>query len=125
MEQYEGIAILATNLRQNMDEAFIRRLQFAVEFPFPDAEDRRRIWEVLFPANAPRDPDIDFASLGRDYRIAGGNIKNAVLAAAFNAAAEGVPIGTDHVLRATRRELQKMGRVVGGPDPETERTDRR
>jgi hypothetical protein len=125
MEQYEGIAILATNLRQNMDEAFIRRLQFAVEFPFPDAEDRRRIWEVLFPANAPRDPDIDFASLGRDYRIAGGNIKNAVLAAAFNAAAEGVPIGTDHVLRATRRELQKMGRVVGGPDPETERADRR
>lgn len=125
MEQYEGIAILATNLRQNMDDAFIRRLQFAVEFPFPDAEDRRRIWEVLFPDGAPRDPGIDFAALAREYRMAGGNIKNAVLAAAFIAAAEGVPIGTDHVVRATRRELQKMGRVVGVADPEADRSDRR
>jgi SpoVK/Ycf46/Vps4 family AAA+-type ATPase len=112
MEQYEGIAILATNLRQNMDEAFIRRLQFAVEFPFPDAEDRSRIWEVHFPAEAPRDADIDFALLGREFRIAGGNIKNAVLAAAFMAAEQDAPIGMDHILRATRRELQKMGRVV-------------
>jgi hypothetical protein len=112
MEQYEGIAILATNLRQNMDDAFIRRLQFAIEFPFPDEDERRRIWEVHFPVEAPRDPAIDFGLLGREYRIAGGNIKNIVLASAFLAAGEALPIGMDHILRATRRELQKMGKVV-------------
>ena len=123
MEQYEGIAILATNLRQNIDEAFIRRLQFVVEFPFPDEDDRAA--DLATRSSRPRrraTPTIDFALLGREFRLAGGNIKNAVLAAAFIAAAEGAPIGMDHIQRATRRELQKMGRVVGkeaGPSEAT------
>ena len=112
MEQYEGVAILATNLRQNMDEAFVRRLQFVVEFPFPDEEQRARIWPLLFPDEAERDPGIDFELLGRQFRITGGSIKNIVLGAAFLAAAEREPIATRHLLRALRREYQKMGKVL-------------
>jgi hypothetical protein len=112
MEQYEGVAILATNLRQNMDEAFVRRLQFVVEFPFPEEEQRARIWRLLFPEEAERSDDIDFALLARQFRITGGSIKNIVLGAAFLAAGDEAPIATRHLLRATRREYQKMGRVL-------------
>src|SRR6185295_3753407 len=112
MEQYEGVAILATNLRQNMDEAFVRRLQFVVEFPFPDEEQRARIWPLLFPDEAERDSDIDFGLLARHFRITGGSIKNIVLGAAFLAAGEREPIGTRHLLRAVKREYQKMGKVL-------------
>ena len=111
MEEYEGIAILATNLRQNMDEAFTRRLQFIVEFPFPDEHLREAIWKVHFPANAPREANIDFARLAREFRVAGGNIKNIVLGAAYAAASEGRPIGMPHIATAARREYQKLGKV--------------
>jgi AAA+ superfamily predicted ATPase len=125
MEQYDGVAILATNQREHLDEAFTRRLQFVVDFPFPDDDQRRRIWEVCFPADAPVDPELDLVPLGRDYRMAGGNIKNAVLHAAYLAAARGSPIGMDELLQAVRREHQKMGKVLayddppGTPDPTT------
>ena len=89
MEEYEGVAILATNLRQNLDEAFVRRMHFVVDFPFPDEEHRRRIWGVTFPREAPLGADIDFCALAREVRLAGGNIKNIALAAAFYAAADG------------------------------------
>ena len=112
MEQYEGVAILATNLRQNMDDAFVRRLQFVVEFPFPDEEQRARIWPLLFPVEAECEADIDFAALARCFRITGGSIKNIVLGAAFLAATETRPIGTRHILHATRREYLKLGRVL-------------
>jgi SpoVK/Ycf46/Vps4 family AAA+-type ATPase len=116
MEQYEGVAILATNLRQNLDEAFMRRLQFIVEFPFPDEAHRRRIWQVLFPAQAPREEDIDFEFLARQFRLSGGNIKNIVLGAAFLAASNGGRIGMEQLIRATWREHQKMGRVLNTND---------
>ena len=61
MEEYDGIAILATNLRRNMDDAFVRRLRFIIEFPFPDEEYRERIWRVTFPREAPLASDVDFA----------------------------------------------------------------
>jgi hypothetical protein len=111
METYEGIAILATNLRQNMDEAFVRRLQVIVEFPFPDEEHRKSIWEVIFPAEAPLADDVDFGLLAREANLAGGNIKNIALAAAFYAAAAGGPVGMRHLVAATRREYQKLGRT--------------
>ena len=116
MEQYDGLAILATNLRQHLDDAFTRRLQFIVEFPFPDEADRRRIWQVCFPAEAPRDPEIDFEQLARMFRLPGGNINNIVLGAAFFAAAENARISLGHLLQATRREYQKMGKVVSEAD---------
>jgi hypothetical protein len=111
MEEYEGISILATNLRQHMDDAFVRRLQSIVEFPFPDAEDRERIWRVTFPGATPVGEDVDFAALGRGLRLAGGNIKNIGLLAAFYAAADGGVVRMPHLLRAARREHQKLGRT--------------
>ena len=113
MERYEGVAILATNMRQNMDDAFVRRLRFVVEFPVPTEEERVRIWQLQFPDEAERDEGIDFAMLGRQFRITGGSIKNIVLGAAFLAASKGRPIGTKDLLQATRREYQKLGRVIG------------
>jgi SpoVK/Ycf46/Vps4 family AAA+-type ATPase len=110
MEEYDGIAILATNLRQNMDEAFLRRMQFIVEFPFPDEEHRRCIWEIVFPPEAPVASDVDFGLLAREIRLAGGNIKSIGLAAAFYAAADGRVIRQQHLIRAARREFQKLGR---------------
>ena len=109
MEEYDGIAILATNLRKNIDEAFLRRMQFIIEFPFPDEEERRRIWEVVFPREAPIAGDVDFSQLARTIRLAGGNLKNIGLAAAFYAASDGGVIRQQHVTSAVRREYQKLG----------------
>lgn len=114
MEEYEGIAILATNLRSHLDDAFVRRMQAIVEFPFPDEEYRRRIWEVVFPREAPLGDDVDFSMLAREVRLAGGNLKNIGLASAFYAANEGGVIRMPHVLRAVHREHQKLGRMWNG-----------
>lgn len=112
MEQYEGVVILATNLRKNMDDAFVRRIQFTVEFPFPGESDRRRIWSGLWPAETPRSAEIDLDLLARRFEIPGGNIRNITLAAAFLAAADGGTVTMSHLLRATQREYQKMGKIV-------------
>ncbi len=114
MEAYDGVTILATNLRTNLDEAFVRRLHFIVEFPFPEEDDRLRIWQTLFPADVPASADIDLAQLARQYRLAGGNIRNILVSAAYLAAANGRQLTMRHLLHASRRELQKLGRLVGG-----------
>lgn len=111
MDEYDGIVILATNLRQHMDEAFVRRIHIIVEFPFPDEEYRRRIWEAVFPREAPLGDDVDFGYLAREIRMAGGNIKNIALAAAFYAAGDGGIIRMPHLVQAVRREHQKLGRT--------------
>jgi hypothetical protein len=116
MEMYDGVTILATNLRANLDEAFTRRLQFAVDFPFPDEHYRQRIWETLFPSDVPREPDLDFGLLARRFRFSGGNIRNVLVSAAYLAAADGRRVGMKHLLHGTRRELQKMGRLVKDQD---------
>jgi ATP-dependent 26S proteasome regulatory subunit len=116
MESYDGVTILATNLRGNLDEAFTRRLQFAVAFPFPEAEDRARIWDTLFPPGVPRAPDVDLDHLAQTFRLAGGNIRNVIVSAAYLAAADGDRVTMAHLLHATRRELQKMGRLVRQED---------
>jgi hypothetical protein len=115
MEEYTGIVILATNLRENMDDAFTRRLRFIVEFPFPDEASRRLIWQTHFPPQAPRSDEIDYAFLARKFQIAGGNIKNIVLNAAFYAANNGSVIGMEHILHATRREFEKVGKLWSEP----------
>jgi ATP-dependent 26S proteasome regulatory subunit len=120
MEEYEGIAILATNLRQNLDEAFIRRVRFIIEFPFPDEEYRRLIWHATFPSEAPLAGDVDFDWLARGIKLAGGNIKNIALAAAFFAAAEEGVIRMSHVVQAARREFQKIGRGWSEEQPATQ-----
>ena len=111
MEEYEGVVILATNLRENMDEAFTRRIRFIVEFQFPDEAHRLRIWRAHLPVEAPVSPEIDYACLAREFQLAGGSIKNIVLNSAFLAAANGGRIGMDHILRAAKREFEKIGKL--------------
>jgi hypothetical protein len=113
MEEYEGISILATNLRQSIDDAFVRRLQFIVEFPLPGAAERRQIWEQCWPADTPRDESLDLGLLAERCEVAGGHIRNVALAAAFLAAANGGAVTMGHIAHALRREYQKLGRVIG------------
>lgn len=112
MEQLDGVAILATNLRANLDDAFVRRLQFAVHFPFPDELSRRRIWEGVWPEPHRLAADVDLAGIAFHLKLSGGNIRNVALAAAFAAAADGGVITNAHILAATRREYQKLGKTL-------------
>src|SRR4029453_3561181 len=89
MELYDGTAILATNLRQNLDDAMLRRLAFTVTFPFPEETQRRRIWEHVWPAELTLAGDVDLGLLAAQFKFSGGSIKNVALAAAFLAAADG------------------------------------
>ncbi len=116
MEEYEGVVILATNLKMNLDEAFMRRMHFAVEFALPEEEDRRRIWDTAIPAEVPLGPDVNLDYLARKFKISGGNIRNIVLAAAFLAASNGQVIMMQHLVQATRREFQKIGRMIHTSD---------
>jgi hypothetical protein len=112
MESYDGVAVLTTNRRRDIDEAFIRRLHFVVEFPLPGEADRRRIWEAIWPPGAPRAPDLDLDLVAERFALPGGNIRNVALAAAFLAAADGQVVTTAHVLAATRREYRKLGTLA-------------
>ena len=116
MEEYDGIVILATNLRKNLDEAFVRRMHFMIEFPFPEEEDRFTIWRKVFPAGTPIGEDVDRRFMARQFKLAGGNIKNIALAAAFLAAGDGQTVEMPHLIRATRREYQKLGKLCTQSD---------
>jgi len=116
MEEYDGLAILATNLQKNMDEAFVRRLHFAVEFPLPDARSRRRIWAQIWPPAAPLAGDLDLDFLAQRFPLTGGNIRNIALAATYLAAGNGRMVTMEHLVRATQREYQKMGKVMLGDE---------
>lgn len=110
MEDYDGLAILASNRRASIDTAFLRRLRFIIDFPYPAVEDRIRIWKSVFPAeSACEDLDTDF--LAR-LELSGGNIRSIALNAAFLAAAEGISIRMPHVVRAAGREYAKSERPV-------------
>ncbi len=111
MEEYEGITILATNLRRNLDDAFARRMAFTITFPMPEEDQRLRLWKQVWPADTPTDVDIDLPFLAKQFKFSGGNIKNIVVAAAFLAASDGGRVMMRHVVRATRRELQKLGKT--------------
>jgi adenylate kinase family enzyme len=110
MEAYSGFAVLATNMKSQLDQAFARRIRFVVDFPFPDSASRRRIWAGVFPREAVVE-SLDFEFLSR-LEIAGGNIKNIAVNAAFLAAAERTPIRMTHVMRAARREYAKIPKLV-------------
>ena len=116
MEEYDGVVILATNLRKNMDDAFVRRLHVSIDFPFPEEPDRLRIWRKVFPAEAPLADDVDLAFCARQFKLAGGNIRNVALLAAFLAAEDGDVIDMAHVARAAKREYQKIGKLVTESD---------
>jgi len=111
-EEYNGLVILASNIKKNMDEAFVRRLHFIVDFPFPEEPERLEIWRRTFPPQAPRAEDIDLPFLARKLKISGGNIRNIILAAAFIAAEEQSPINMRHLVRGASYEYQKMGKMI-------------
>jgi len=110
MEDYRGLAILATNLKSHLDPAFLRRLRFLVDFPFPDAAQRQRIWRRVFPPQAAVE-GLDWAALAR-LEIPGGNIQTIALNASFLAAGAGAPIRMEHVFHAARREYAKLDRLI-------------
>ncbi|MBW0001704.1 MAG: ATP-binding protein [Verrucomicrobia bacterium] len=110
MEAYQGLAILTTNLKSSMDRAFQRRIRFTVNFPFPDAAQREAIWIRVFPAKAPA-RSLDPKKLSQ-LNVAGGNIRNIALNAAFLAAESGCPVEMKHLLEAARLEAHKIERPL-------------
>ncbi len=116
MEEYEGIAILTTNLPNNIDKAFERRLRFIIEFTLPDTKNRHLIWQRIFPKNAPCSPNLDLELLAQNFEITGANIRYIALTAAFLAADDGGVIEMVHLIQALRREYQKMGQVLRDKD---------
>jgi len=106
MEAYRGLAILTTNMKSALDTAFMRRIRFVVQFPFPDAAQRAQIWSGAFPAQTPTE-NLDPTGLAR-LAVAGGNIRNIALNAAFLAADAGEPVRMAHLLRAARSEYAKL-----------------
>ena len=111
LERYEGLAILATNFRQNIDAAFSRRLEFIVEFTEPSVEERLRLWQCHIPSHAPLHKNVSAEELAMLFPIVGGHIRNAAVAAAFLAARDDVPISRAHFIEAIRREYEKSGKA--------------
>ena len=117
MEAFDGVAVLATNRKGDLDSAFVRRIQFIVDFAAPHAAERERLWRLALegPADADAAPlveSVDWASLGAEFDLTGASIKSAALAAAFLARSDGTAIQLRHLLAATRRELEKLGMVM-------------
>lgn len=111
IEEYNGIVILATNLVQNFDEAFKRRMKLMIDFPFPDSARRAEMWKRAFPEKLPLD-NIDFDYLVNNFELSGSNIRNISLHSAFLAAAEGSPaVGMKHIIAALRNEYSKSGKA--------------
>nr|WP_256448106.1 ATP-binding protein [Lysobacter sp. MMG2] len=121
MEAYEGLAILTTNLRQNLDAAFLRRLRFIIDFPRPDAEARERIWQRCLPPQSHALDEAAFRHLGRRIDLTGGHIRQITLRAAFIAAAAGTKIGLPHIARAANAEFAKLGMPPVQLDPDVRR----
>ncbi len=110
MEAYQGLVILTTNLKNALDTAFLRRLRFVVQFPFPEYDDRCRIWDRVFPAAMPSEK-IENERLA-ELSLAGGSIRNVAMNAAFLAADEGSVVKMDHIVRAARSEFTKLERPM-------------
>lgn len=110
MEAYRGLAILTTNLKGSLDQAFLRRIRFIVQFPFPDAEQREAIWRHVFPQRMPTQ-DLHFGRLAK-LSVAGGNIRSIALNAAFLAMDENQPVQMQHILQAAQSEYIKLERPL-------------
>lgn len=114
---FDGLAVLATNLRQNIDQAFVRRLEFVVPFDLPDERERGTLWRRHLPSGAPLDPRVDPDQLAALYPLSGALIRNAAVAAAYLAADAGTAIGPEHLAVAVRREYAKAGQAYPGDPP--------
>ncbi|HKS44899.1 MAG TPA: ATP-binding protein [Amycolatopsis sp.] len=111
METFDGIAILATNLRANLDEAFTRRLDVIVDFPLPDSANRRRLWDQCLGNRLPRADDLDLDFLATRFELAGGHIRSAAVTAAYLSAEAARPLAMIDLVGAVAREYRKLGRL--------------
>jgi SpoVK/Ycf46/Vps4 family AAA+-type ATPase len=111
LEEFSGVSLLATNFKQNIDTAFVRRIRYIIEFPFPDTTLRKDIWNKIWVPDVPLSNDIDIDFIARQFELSGGNIRNVAINAAFFAAEQETEIAMVHILRAVKRELQKIGKV--------------
>jgi len=112
IEAHTGVCILASNLAQNIDEAFMRRIQVVVDFPLPGPKERETIWRQLLTTSAPTREDLDLPFLGHQFELTGANIKSILLLAGCYAAGEQQPIGMDHLVQAIAREYSKLGKPL-------------
>ena len=111
IERFDGVIILTTNLEKSIDKAFQRRIQFKVHFPFPEAESRARIWQMLFPKTCPLSADMDWEVVGKSFEISGGHIKNAVLRAAYRAVISGGEVNMETIRFAAEQECKQAGKL--------------
>jgi len=111
LERYDGLAILATNYRQNIDTAFTRRLEYIIEFEEPGFNERLKLWECHLPDQAPLDKDVNLTELASLFAIVGGHIRNAAVSAAYMAAQQECTIRQQHFIDAIRREYEKSGKA--------------
>jgi ATP-dependent 26S proteasome regulatory subunit len=111
METFDGIAILATNLRANLDDAFTRRLDVVVDFPMPDEESRRQLWDRCLGKSVPRSDDLDLDFLATSFELSGGNIRSAAVTAAYLAAEAERALTMADLVGAVAREYRKLGRL--------------
>jgi SpoVK/Ycf46/Vps4 family AAA+-type ATPase len=112
IEDFDGVAILASNFRANIDEAFVRRFQSVVQFPMPKPAERLRLWRDAFPRHATLDARIDLGRIAEHYDLAGGTIMNVVRHASLMAVSRGGAVLLDDVEEGVRRELLKEGRAL-------------
>lgn len=112
MESFDGLAILATNLRANLDDAFTRRLDLVIDFPVPDPEQRLLLWERCLGPLLPRGTDLDLTFCAENFELAGGNIRSIAVTAAYLAADTGGAVTMTTLIHAIQREYQKLGRLT-------------
>jgi hypothetical protein len=112
MERFDGLAVLTTNLRSNLDDAFTRRIDVIVDFPMPDEDARLALWRMHLPSRLPQAPDLDLQFLANRFRISGGNVRNVCLTAAFFAAEADSPVSMSELIRGMEREYRKLGRLT-------------
>ena len=116
LETFDGLAILATNLSGNVDQAFLRRLDVIIGFPRPAAAERTRLWDLCLGPSVPRARGLDLASVAAAFELTGGSIRSCALTAAYQAASTGRPISTSDLYAAVRTEYRKLGRVIDGAE---------
>ncbi|MFB7915860.1 ATP-binding protein [Streptomyces sp. NPDC056061] len=112
MESFDGIAVLTTNLRANLDSAFTRRLDVVADFPLPDARQRLALWHRCLGTEIPRDEDLDLEFCAERFELAGGSIRACAVTAAYRAAESGRPLGMEQIVSAVLQEYRKLGRLV-------------
>lgn len=112
IESFDGIAVLTTNLRANLDEAFTRRLDVVADFPVPDKEQRLALWERCLGTEIPRAPDLDLRTCAERFELTGGSIRACAVTAAYQTAESGLPLDTRQLVTAVLAEYRKLGRLV-------------